>query len=174
MNWTELLKAEVQSTYAVTEKLLELVGEDTLEWRPSTGSHWMTTGQLLKHLTQGCGAAFRAFITGDWGLPEETDISELTPEAHLPPADKLPTVESVAEARRLLREDQETALEMVTAAGEEQLAGKPAPAPWDPSEMVLGRRLLQMVDHQKQHKGQLFYYLKLQGKPVATPDLWGV
>jgi uncharacterized damage-inducible protein DinB len=171
MNWTELLKAEVESTYAVTERLLALLGEDSLEWKPSTGSNWMTTGQLLKHLTQGCGATFRAFITGDWGLPEGTDSSELT---QLPPAEKLPTVESVAEARRLLREDKETAFEMLAASGEEQLAHAPAPAPWDPTEMVLGHRLLQMVDHQKQHKGQLFYYLKLQGKPVGTRELWGM
>ena len=171
MNWTELLKAEVESTYAVTERLLALLGEDSLEWKPSTGSNWMTTGQLLKHLTQGCGATFRAFITGDWGLPEGTDSSELT---QLPPAEKLPTIESVAEARRLLREDKETAFEMLAASGEEQLAHNPAPAPWDPTEMVLGHRLLQMVDHQKQHKGQLFYYLKLQGKPVGTRELWGM
>jgi uncharacterized damage-inducible protein DinB len=174
MNWTELLKAEVESTYAGTEKLLALVGEDSLEWKPSTGSNWMTTGQLLKHLTQGCGATFRAFITGDWGLPEGTGSSEPTSEEHLPPAEKLPTVESVAEARRLLREDKETAFEMLAASGEEQLAHNPAPAPWDPTAMVLGHRLLQMVDHQKQHKGQLFYYLKLQGKPVGTRELWGM
>jgi uncharacterized damage-inducible protein DinB len=171
MNWKELLKAEVESTYAVTERLLALVGQDSLEWKPSTGSNWMTTGQLLKHLTQGCGATFRAFITGDWGLPEGTDSSELT---QLPPAEKLPAVESVAEARLLLREDKETAFEMLAASGEEQLAHAPAPAPWDPTEMVLGHRLLQMVDHQKQHKGQLFYYLKLQGKPVGTRELWGM
>ncbi len=30
-----------------------------------------------------------------------------------------------------------------------------------------------MIEHLKQHKGQLFYYLKLQGKPVNTSDLWG-
>jgi len=30
-----------------------------------------------------------------------------------------------------------------------------------------------MIQHLNQHKGQLFYYLKLQGKPVSTPDLWG-
>ena len=40
--------------------------------------------------------------------------------------------------------------------------------------MVLGRRLLQMVEHLNQHKGQLFYYLKLQGVPVHTGNLWGM
>lgn len=174
MNWTELLKAEIQSTYTVTEGLLALVDDDTLEWKPSPGSNWMTTGQLLKHITQCCGAPLRGFITGDWGLPEGMDISELTPEEDLPPAEKLPAVQSVAEARQLLQEDKRVALEMLTACGEEGLAHKTAPAPWDPSEMLLGHRLLQMVGHLKQHKGQLFYYLKLQGKPVNTRNLWGM
>jgi uncharacterized damage-inducible protein DinB len=80
----------------------------------------------------------------------------------------------VAEAKRLLQRDRQLALDMLAACSEEDLAHKPAPAPWDPTEMVLGRRLLQMVDHLKQHKGQLFYYLKLQGKPVGTGDLWGM
>lgn len=170
MNWTELLKAEIQSTYTITERLLALVDDDALEWKP-LGNNWMTTGQLLKHITDGCGAAFRAFITGDWGLPEGTDISEVT---HLPPAEKLPTIDSVAEARRLLQEDKRLTSDMLASLCEDDLAHRKAPAPWDPTEMVLGHRLLQMVDHLKQHKGQLFYYLKLQGKPVNTADLWGM
>jgi len=171
MNWTELLKAEIQSAYTTTDKLLALVDDDALEWKPSTGRNWMTTGQLLRHITEGCGVAFRAFITGDWGLPEGTDISEMT---QLPPAEKLPTLESVAEARRLLEQDKQLAFEMLASRGDEELARDKAPAPWDPTEMVLGHRLLQMVDHLKQHKGQLFYYLKFQGKPVSTGDLWGM
>ena len=110
MNWTELLKAEIQSAYTTTDKLLALVDDDALEWKPSTGRNWMTTGQLLRHITEGCGVAFRAFITGDWGLPEGTDISEM---AQLPPAEKLPTLESVAEARRLLEQDKQLAFEML-------------------------------------------------------------
>ena len=171
MNWTELLKAEIQSAYTTTDKLLALVDDDALEWKPSTGRNWMTTGQLLRHIAEGCGVAFRAFITGDWGLPEGTDISEMT---QLPPAEKLPTLESVAEARRLLEQDKQLAFQMLASRGDEELARDKAPAPWDPTEMVLGHRLLQMVDHLKQHKGQLFYYLKLQGKPVSTGDLWGM
>jgi hypothetical protein len=31
-----------------------------------------------------------------------------------------------------------------------------------------------MVEHLAQHKGQLFYYFKLQGKPVNTGHLWGM
>jgi len=35
-------------------------------------------------------------------------------------------------------------------------------------------RLHEMVNHLNQHKGQLFYYLKLQGKAVNTMHLWGI
>jgi uncharacterized damage-inducible protein DinB len=174
MNWKELLKAETQSTYTVTERLLALADDDGLQWKPPAGHNWMTTGQLLKHITTACGACFRGFVTGDWGMPAGKEFNELSPEEQLPPAEKLPTVESVAEAKRLLHEDQQVALEMLAACGEEDLAHKIATAPWDPTEIVLGHRLLQMVDHLKQHKGQLFYYLKLQGKPVNTGDLWGM
>jgi uncharacterized damage-inducible protein DinB len=174
MNWKALLEAETQSTYTVTERLFGRVDDDGLQWKPATGHNWMTTGQLLMHITQSCGMCFRGFVTGDWGMPEGQDFSELTPEEQLPPAEKLPTIESVAEAKRLLAEDRQVALEMLAACSEEDLAHKPAPAPWDPTVVVLGYRLLQMVEHLKQHKGQLFYYLKLQGKPVNTGDLWGM
>jgi len=160
----------MQSAYAIAERLCGMVEDSGLEWRPSTGNNWMTTGQLLKHLTQSCGFAFRGFITGDWGMPDGMDAGD----ANLPPAEKLPSVESVAEAIHLLREDRQAALEILAGCSEEELADKTVTAPWDPTEMVLGRRLLQMVEHLNQHKGQLFYYLKLQGKPVGTADLWGM
>ena len=170
MNWTELLKEEMQKTYATTQKLVDLVNDDDLAWKPSTGANWMTTGQLLKHITEGCGAPFRAFITGDWGLPEGTDLNVVT---QLPPAEELLAIGSVAEAKRLLGEDKQVSCALLATRDEEALAHDKAPAPWDPTGTVLGHRLLQMVDHLKQHKGQLFYYLKLQGKPVRTADLWG-
>jgi uncharacterized damage-inducible protein DinB len=173
VNWTELLKAETESTYAVAGKLLAMTDDAALGWKPATGSNWMTTGQLLKHLAESCGASFQGFIKGEWGLPEGVDIKDLPPESMLPPAEKLPAVASVAEAIQLLRKDKQLAFEMLGGCSEEELATKPTPAPWDPTEIVLGHRLLQMIEHLKQHKGQLFYYLKLQGKPVNTGDLWG-
>jgi uncharacterized damage-inducible protein DinB len=171
MNWTELLKSEIETTYRVTENLIDLVDEDRLDWKPPTGSNWMTTGQLLRHLTDACGAAMRGFVTGDWGMPEEGEVAA---EEMLPTAEKLPTVGSVAETKALLAEDKRLALEMLARCSEERLAGEIATAPWDPSELMLGYRLLQMVGHLDRHKGQLFYYLKLQGKAVHTGHLWGM
>ena len=174
MKWMELLTSAVEDAHQATDKLMDLVDDDKLDWKPATGDNWMTMGQLLMHITSACGAPSRGFVTGDWGMPEGVDVSKLSEDEMLPPAEKMPTIASVAEAKRLLAEDKKIALEMVTAAGEDDLANKIATAPWDSMEMILGHRLLQMVDHLQQHKGQLFYYLKLQGKPVNTGHLWGM
>ena len=77
MNWTELLKNEMEIAFSVTEKLIERVDNSTLGWKPATGGNWMTVGQLLKHLSESCGAGCRGFITGDWGLPEGMDMKDL-------------------------------------------------------------------------------------------------
>jgi uncharacterized damage-inducible protein DinB len=173
MNWIELLKNEIEYTYRVTNKLMDLVDDNQLDWKPSTGSNWMTIGQLLRHITDACGAASRGFVTGDWRMPEGVDMSQLPPEEMLPPAEKFPTVKSVAEAKKLLAEDKQVALDMLAKCTEEDLSTKLVTAPWDPREQILGSRLLSIVGHLNQHKGQLFYYLKLQGKPVNTVHLWG-
>jgi uncharacterized damage-inducible protein DinB len=73
-----------------------------------------------------------------------------------------------------LAEDKKLARKVLADVGEKRLAEEPCPAPWDPREMPLGQRLLSMVAHLTQHKGQLFYYLKLQGKPVNTMNLYGM
>lgn len=172
MNWKDLLQTEIESTYRGAELLMGMVEDSRLDWKPATGQNWMTTGQLLMHITNACGMGIKGFITGDWGLPEGMDIKDLKPEEMLPPAEKLPTVTSVAEAQKLLAEDKKTAVEMLSRCNENELSTKPAPAPWDSSNPVLGRRLLQMIYHLQLHKAQLFYYLKLQGKPVNTQHLW--
>lgn len=174
MNWTQLLTCEMETAYTTTAKLLDRVDPDCLDWKPGSGSNWMTVGQLLKHITEACGAACRAFVTGDWGLPPGVKAEDLSAEETLPPAEKLPTVGSVDEAKRSLSKDRVLALQMVQQVGEFDLANKEMAAPWAPGvEYALGRHLLQMVQHLERHKSQLFYYLKLQGKPVNTADLWG-
>jgi len=174
MNWTELLKDEIELIYGTTARLLDQVDPSGLDWKPLSGSNWMTTGQLLKHITNACGDGCKGFVSGDWGLPTGKKIEDLTPEENLPPAETLPAIESVAEAKDLLRRDKALALQMIDEAGENDLANKEVAAPWAADvSRPLGRHLLQMVRHLDRHKSQLFYYLKLQGKPVSTADLWG-
>ncbi len=172
VNWTDLLKAHVEETYRAAEGLMSLVSEDDLEWKPATGANWMTTGQLLMHMTGACGDSCRAFVTGDWRLPDGTDLSEMSPDQMVPPAESLPTAGSVREARAALAADKQLALEMIDQAGDRM--EEPTPAPWDPRPSPLGAQLLGMIDHLNNHKSQLFYYLKLQGKPVNTMHLYGM
>ena len=174
MNWTGLLKREAESTYGTAARLLDRVDPDSLDWKPGTGSNWMTVSQLLKHVTNACGGACKGFVLGDWGLPPGVKFEDLKPEEMLPPAEKMPGVQSIEEARELLAEDKILALQMIERAGENDLAHRQVAAPWAPgAEEALGYHLLQMIRHLDKHAGQLFYYLKLQGKPVNTADLWG-
>jgi hypothetical protein len=172
MNWKEMLRKEIESTYKVTDGLMELVDKNQLEWKPASGSNWMTVSQLLRHLTDACGAPIKGFVTGDWGMPEGFDVANIPPEEMLPSAEKLPAIDSVAAAKTLLAKDKLVALEMLEKCDENRLASEIATAPWDKTEMVLGYRILQMIEHLGKHSSQLFYYLKLQGKPVNTSHLW--
>lgn len=173
MNWKQFLRSEIIYTYKVTENLINLVDENKLGWKPSSVNNWMTTGQLLHHITDACGAPIRGFITGNWGLPNGVDINDLSPEDMLPMAEKFPTITSINESINLLKKDKQLALEMVRGCTENILDTQIAKAPWDSTEMILGHRILQMISHLSHHKSQLFYYLKLQGKDVNTSHLWG-
>jgi hypothetical protein len=86
----------------------------------------------------------------------------------------MPAVSSVSEARTLLAADKRTALEVIESTSEDDLATSMKSAPWSPRQKILGQWLLDMVGHLSSHKSQLFYYLKLQGKPVNTGHLWGM
>ncbi len=174
MDWKKLLTEEIEYNYAVADQLMGHVDESALEWKPSTGANWMTTGQLVQHITNACGMSVKGFVTGDWGMPEGVDVDNMKPEEMLPPAEALPAAKSVAAARAALAEDKKLALDTLAGVSEDDLQNKPAPAPWDPRPVPLGHRLLGMVGHLTSHKDQLYYYLKLQGKPVNTMVKWGM
>ncbi len=174
MNWTQLLKAEAEATYLTTAKLMDRVDPASLGWKPESGSNWMTTGQLLKHLTNACGAGCKGFVCGDWGLPAGKTMRDLSPEEMMPAVEMLPTIASVDQAKQLLLQDKQLALEMIDRAGESELNDREIESPWAPGpRFALGRHLFQMIQHLDRHKSQLFYYLKLQDRHVNTVDLWG-
>ena len=174
MNWKNLLKSEMEAAYKTTEGLMGLVDPDKLDWKPSPRNNWMSMGQLIQHLSESCGMAFKGFITGDWGMPDGMDLGEMKPEDMLPPAEKMKSVESLARGKTLLEADKKLAFQFLADVSEADLQDKSAPAPWDTEVICLGYRLLQMIYHLNVHKSQLFYYLKLQGKPVHTGHLWGM
>lgn len=174
MKWKELLSDEILYTYGVADHLMSLVRDDELDWKPDHGSNWMSMGQLLMHMTDACGSTFDGLINGAWDIREEFQVNELETRQIFPSADMLPSFNSVSDARKLLADDRKLALKSLKKCSEEDLAGKYAPAPWTRHPMILGQRLLHMVFHLNQHKGQLFYYLKLSGRSVNTCDLYGM
>ena len=174
MNWTEMLVAEADDAYRCADNLMTMVEDGDLDWKPATGDNWMTVGQLLRHMGSACGMTSKGFVTNDWGMPENVDPSEMPPDEMLPPAEALLATDSVTAARKALAADKRLTLEMIEAAAERM--EDPAPAPWDQHQAPtpLGRQLLGMINHLNNHKAQLFYYLKLQGKPVNTLHYYGM
>ena len=174
MNWKQLLEQQLEAAFKVAERLVRLLDEKDLVWKPTEGSNWMTTGQLLLHMGKSCGVPLKGFATGDWVMPAHSDMNEKNAGKKMPPpAEQLQAVSTIDEALKLLSFDKTLAFEALNYCSEEELDSKPAPAPWDPTPLNLGLRMLQMIDHLNQHKAQLFYYLKLQGKPVNTFHLYG-
>ena len=172
MNWHELIKGQAEHAYRASEGLMQMVDDSELSWKPPSGENWMTVNQLLRHMTEACGFAFRGFVNNDWTPPADVNPEAMEPSTLLP-AEKMPTVPSVAHAIEHLHEDQQIAYDLLAQCSEEDLNSKISVAPWNPEDkMVLGARLLQMVDHLSHHKCQLFYYLKQLGKPVNTFHLW--
>ncbi len=170
MTLTQVLLDEAEVTYAVVERLVRRVEDDELAWKPNEGRDWMTVGQLLMHCASfGCGKAVRGFVSGEWPTEAHSDQAEV----HVPPASSLPGVSSVQEALDLLTEDRRATLSGIAAAGESNLLSRQITAPWGGRELSLFQQLLEMLKHLAQHKGQLFYYLKLMGKAVDSHDLWG-
>ncbi len=165
----QVLLNEAESTYAVTEKLFRRVSDTELPWKPITGKNWMSTSQLLMHCSSfGCGKAVQGFVTGNWGTPAPMEA-----EQHVPPATSLPAVESVEQALDLLADDRKLTLHYIEDVNETDLLAKQIVAPWGGPEASLFQHLSLMIAHLAQHKGQLYYYLKLIGKDVSTKDLWG-
>ncbi len=130
MNLTDVLKQEAEHMYVVTEKLFQLVDAGKLDWKPSTGSNWMTVGQLVQHCTNACGDTIKGFVTGDWGLPEGMSFEDLPPDQLLQPAENLPTVDNIEQALELLAKDKQAAFHYLEEAGEENLLSQKSSAPW--------------------------------------------
>jgi len=172
MTLKDVLTEEAETTYEITRKLAAAFGDAELSWKPPTGAtEWMTVGQLLMHCASfACGKAVCGFVTGDWGPSAAPDAGAA---AHVPAAAALPSVGSVSQALALLEEDRRLALGCIAATRNADLLAQRTLAPWGGPVETLFQHLLHVIAHLAQHKGQLFYYLKLMGREVGTADLWG-
>ena len=157
MDWKAALTEQVKDAYRAAEGLLGLVDDQQLGWKPESGENWMTTGQLLNHMANACGSMFKCFITGTWEFEEG-----------------LRAVATVTEGKEKLAADKALTLKFLEDLTDHDLMTRMIQAPWEKKPRPLGYALSDMVSHLVVHKGQLFYYLKLQGKPVNTAHLWGM
>jgi len=174
MTLIELLKTQIEDTYRAADALLGIVENADLNWKPSEGENWWTIGQLLRHMTVSCGIWCKGFVTDVWDDADDVDYSKVPEGQQLPQADAYRSVENVAAARKALAADKVVALEVLAQTSSEELACKTAVAPWNPAPRILALRILDMIRHLESHKSQLYYYLKLMGKPVHTANLWGM
>ncbi len=170
----DILFNEAEKVYSITEKLFRCVDDAELSWKPPTGKNWMTIGQLMMHCACfGCGKAFVGFVKDDWGFAEGSLEETSEYDLHVPPAEVLTSVESVSQALELLSVDRNLTMNCIAEVEENKLLSVRLIAPWGGSELSLFQHLTLMIAHLNQHKGQLFYYLKLMGKDLNTTDLWG-
>ncbi|MCA8939498.1 MAG: DinB family protein [Planctomycetes bacterium] len=170
--WISTLNREMDFGYSAMRMLLDLCDEDKLDWKPSEDNNWWTLGQLIRHTTQACGWCCKGMVDGVWDMDALGYPVDADPDGLLP-ASQQPSVESLAHARALLDEDDKLAREMIAKAGEERLESEQLEAPWG-TKGTLGQLMLDSATHLNAHKTQLFYYLKLLGKPVNTPILYGM
>lgn len=173
MRLTDLLKQEADATYGITVSLFKLVEPAQLSWKPATGKNWMTLGQVVQHCTTACGTGIKGFVSGDWGMPDGVNLEDLPPDQMIPPAENMPTAPRIDAALKELEEDRALCMKYLDEAGEQNLLTKKATPPWGGPEATLFQHCLHMIEHLAQHKGQLFYYLKMLDKNVSTEHLWG-
>ena len=164
MSWKGTLTEQTKAAYHATEGLIALLSEEDLNWKPPSGENWMTVGQLLEHLAESCGILMRWFVTDAWDLSDNEML----------PAEKMKTIGSLAEAKERLAADRQIALDTLADLTDDDLANRMVSAPWNPTPRPLGAQLAFMAAHLESHRSQLFYYLKLMGKPVHTGHLWGM
>ena len=177
MNWTELLTEQGQAVYAAAKGVIAEVDDDAIDWKPTSGGNWMTVGQLLRHITTACGCTAHGFATGEWDIDAGGIDPEWKPTSEaemMPPAEAFLGYGSKQEALDALEADHERFTAALATAGEARLSTERLAAPWGGPERLLGAQFFMGFDHLNTHKAQLFYYLKLQSKPVHTGVLWNM
>jgi len=66
MHWRDLIQGEMEEAYRATAGLMDLVDEEQLAWKPEAGENWMSTSELLRHLTNACGWCCENFVNECW------------------------------------------------------------------------------------------------------------
>ena len=152
----------VMDNYRPAEKLIGMVPADKLDWQP--GPTFMSTGQVLCHLSEGVGGGLEMLLTGTW--PSMKEMEEGMKLENLPscrPQDALDKLEK----------DKKTLRQVLDGLSEDDFTNKVVSVPWGWNGK-LERMAIGFLEHFTNHKMQLFTYLKLLGLPVNTETLYGM
>jgi hypothetical protein len=159
MRRKEFLKDYNQEVRVIQHLFRKAEGTD-LSYRPQ--AQMMSTGQVIRHLSEGVAEGLESLITGQWPYG---------PDAMLPTLDKIPSYTSLQEAQEALEKDCAGVNAYVNGMAEEVFQNKEVTTPWGEN----GRYCLiaaKFAEHMKMHKMQLFLYLRIQGVAVNTMDLY--
>ena len=157
---SSVFQSKLESQIERTQHLIHLIPRDKLEWRPSTDAFRVC--DLLGHLLD-CLAGFCAALCA--AKPAEL--------AHFAELRELPVNHccGIDEARQRISEYNSRIAEGFAVLSDEDLAGRLKTVFSSEGEPIL-TILLNNLEHLINHKYQLFFYLKLMGEPVGTPDLY--
>jgi hypothetical protein len=143
------------------ESLINMVPADKLGWRP--GPNFMSTGQVLAHLSDGLGGGLETTLSGKWPSMQEMESGM-----------KLENMPScgVHEALSKLEKDKAILRSTLDSISEEDFTHRVVSVPWGWTTKfeIIG---VAFLGHFNNHKMQLFTYLKLLGLPVNSETLYG-
>jgi uncharacterized damage-inducible protein DinB len=152
----------VMENYGPAEKLVGTVPADKLNWQP--GPTFMSTGQVICHLSDGLGGGFEMLLSGKW--PSMEEMAEGMKLENLPSCSPREALDKLEKDKKILRQ----ALEGVS---EQDFTNKVVSVPWGVTAKM-ERMAIHFLEHFTNHKMQLFTYLKLLGLPVNTETLYGM
>jgi uncharacterized damage-inducible protein DinB len=152
----------VMENYEPAEKLIGMVPADKLNWRP--GPTFMSTGQVLCHLSDGLGGGFEMLLSGKW--PSMEEMAEGMKLENLPSCSPREALDKLEKDKRILRQ-------VLEGVSEQDFTNKVVSVPWGVTAKM-ERMAIHFLEHFTNHKMQLFTYLKLLGLPVDTQTLYGM
>lgn len=157
-----LILAKLREQVELVEHLLTLAPPDKIAWQPMPDAFCL--GDLLGHLLE-CSAGFCATL---YALHSDR-------LAHFARLRERPVNHrcGIDEARQRLSEYMTHIEEGFALVTDEDLARR-IPTVFVPGGEALLTILLGNLEHLINHKYQLFFYLKLLGVTVATPDLYSL
>ncbi|MDD5545042.1 MAG: DinB family protein [Acidobacteriia bacterium] len=163
-----ILLEKIQEQVERIQHLLSLIPPDRLDWRPQipvgASAEPHRVDELLGHLLE-CLAGFCAVLYK--AHPDR--LSHFGKLRELPVNHRC----RLEEAKQRIDLYQKHIAEGLALVSDEDLQRK-LPTVFVPSGEPLLTLLLGNLEHLINHKHQLFWYLKLLGAPVRTPDLYHV